>query len=99
MRVITVMIVGIFVMSIVAGIKAHTNNPPNTPSVPSGPTWVWGDEVNTYSTSATDPDGDMVRYGFDWGMAPPLPGQAMLAQVAPHLHLMNGVHVRKHIIM
>ena len=43
------------------------NSPPNTPSIPTGP--VSG-KVNTfysYSTSATDPDGDQVKYTFEWG--------------------------------
>ncbi len=40
---------------------------PNTPSNPDGPT---DGAINTeypYSTSATDPDGDLIRYCFDWG--------------------------------
>ncbi|MCK4416239.1 MAG: PKD domain-containing protein, partial [Thermoplasmatales archaeon] len=43
------------------------NNPPNTPSKPSGPESGEVGELLTYSTSATDPDGDQVRYKFDWG--------------------------------
>ena len=57
----------LFVFIIVLSMQIKANNPPNTPSTPSGPTLVWADEENYYSTSATDPDGDKVRYGFDFG--------------------------------
>ncbi|MCD6478025.1 MAG: PKD domain-containing protein, partial [Candidatus Aenigmarchaeota archaeon] len=43
-----------------------TNQRPNQPSTPSGP--IDG-EINTeysFSTSTTDPEGDQVRYGWDW---------------------------------
>jgi hypothetical protein len=43
------------------------NSPPNTPSTPSGPTSGYVNTSYTYSTSATDPEGDQVRYRFDWG--------------------------------
>ena len=46
---------------------ALANNPPNTPSTPLGPS---SGNIGTsciYSTSATDPDGDQVKYTFDWG--------------------------------
>jgi hypothetical protein len=42
-------------------------NPPNTPSGPSGPTAGYTGVSYTYSTSATDPDGDKIYYKFDWG--------------------------------
>jgi agmatine/peptidylarginine deiminase len=44
-----------------------TNNPPNKPNTPSGPT---SGEVNisyTYSTSTNDSDGDQVFYKWNWG--------------------------------
>ena len=43
------------------------NRAPNTPSKPSGPTSGYRSVSYTYSTSTTDPDGDNVRYQFDWG--------------------------------
>jgi len=46
---------------------AISNRPPNTPSKPSGPTSGYTGTSYTYSTSATDPDGDQVKYCFDWG--------------------------------
>ena len=42
------------------------SQPPNNPSVPSGPTLLNIGESGTYSTNATDPDGDQVQYRFDW---------------------------------
>jgi hypothetical protein len=38
------------------------NRAPNTPSAPSGPTTVYRNVWYTYSTCATDPDGDSIRY-------------------------------------
>jgi len=43
-----------------------SNNPPNTPSVPSGPTSGSPGTSYAYDASATDPDGDQVKYYFDW---------------------------------
>ena len=40
--------------------------PPNTPTEPSGPTTRNVGQLGNYSTSTTDPDGDTVRYRFDW---------------------------------
>ena len=42
------------------------NRPPNTPSAPSGPTTVYRNVWYTYSTSTTDPDGNDVRYQFEF---------------------------------
>jgi len=43
-----------------------SNNPPNKPSPPSGPGSGDTGTSYSYSTSATDPDGDQVKYTFDW---------------------------------
>jgi len=44
----------------------HLSNPPYTPHIPYGPivglTWT----PYSYSTNTTDPDGDDIRYGWDW---------------------------------
>jgi len=40
--------------------------PPQTPSTPSGPTSGYLDVSYDFSTSTTDPDGDQIRYGWDW---------------------------------
>jgi len=52
-----------------------TNNPPNTPSKPSGPTTGTTGVLYTYTTSTTDPNGDNVKYGWDFngdGIVDPL---------------------------
>jgi len=43
------------------------NAPPDTPTTPSGPASGVVGTPYGYSTSATDPDGDFVKYTFDWG--------------------------------
>lgn len=43
-----------------------SGNPPNKPSRPNGPTSGKTGTPYTYSTSTTDPDGDRVKYGWDW---------------------------------
>ncbi|GAI67881.1 unnamed protein product, partial [marine sediment metagenome] len=45
------------------------NNDPDMPSVPSGSVAVDVGVSGEYSTSALDPDGDMVQYRFDWDAA------------------------------
>jgi hypothetical protein len=45
----------------------ENNNPPNTPQRPSGPTSGSTNVEYTYSTRATDPEGDNVYYQWDWG--------------------------------
>lgn len=42
------------------------NEAPNQPSTPSGPTEGVVEEEYTFSTSATDPEGHNVSYGWDW---------------------------------
>ncbi|MDH5374625.1 MAG: PKD domain-containing protein [Candidatus Bathyarchaeota archaeon] len=43
------------------------NRAPNTPSRPSGSTSGYVGTYYYYLTSTTDPDGDDVKYKFDWG--------------------------------
>ena len=47
-------------------VISGTNNPPNTPSTPTGTTSGSTGTSYTYSTSTTDPDVDNVKYGWDW---------------------------------
>jgi hypothetical protein len=47
-------------------ISGGGNNPPDRPSKPSGPSTGEPRVEYVYSTSTTDPDGDMVRYGWEW---------------------------------
>ena len=48
-------------------VKLKPNTPPNVPSIPSGPTSGFTGTSYNYSTSATDPEGDQVKYTFAWG--------------------------------
>jgi hypothetical protein len=54
-------------VTITGPVVAPVNNPPATPSVSSGPTSGSLGKSYSYSTKATDPDGDQVKYTFDWG--------------------------------
>jgi hypothetical protein len=42
------------------------NNPPQQPMTPSGPINGKVGVSYPYTTSATDPDGDIMRFGWDW---------------------------------
>ena len=42
------------------------NSPPATPLKPTGPTTGLTGESITFTVSTTDPDGDQVKYGWDW---------------------------------
>jgi len=48
-------------------VAPFDNQRPNKPSKPSGETSGTTGKEYTYSTSATDADGDQVYYMFDWG--------------------------------
>ena len=43
------------------------NNPPDTPETPSGPSTGYARTSHSYSSFTKDPDGDQIRYIFDWG--------------------------------
>jgi outer membrane protein assembly factor BamB len=43
------------------------NRAPNVPAVPAGPDSCFTDTTHTFTTIATDPDGDSVAVHFDWG--------------------------------
>jgi len=58
----------LYIISTSSTLNMYINSPPNTPSKPSGPYWyIEADWYYDYSTSTTDPDGDDVKYQFDWG--------------------------------
>ena len=44
----------------------RTNNPPGIPSTPTGETNGYHGSSYTYTTNATDPDGDNMYYTIDW---------------------------------
>lgn len=48
-----------------AGCKK--NSAPNTPSKPEGRTLVGKNALNEYTTTATDPNNNEIRYIFEWG--------------------------------
>ena len=43
------------------------NSPPDRPFEPSGPGSVYAWAAYTYTSFASDPDGDLAEYTFDWG--------------------------------
>ena len=49
---------------------ATPNNNPATPSVPDGPASGYAQTNYTFSTTASDPDGDALEFRYDWGDAP-----------------------------
>lgn len=53
--------------SVTFQVEVPVTNEPETPSTPSGPTSGYRGTSYTYSTATIDPDGDNVRYQFDWG--------------------------------
>ncbi len=55
---------GVWGLSI--GVTLSANNPPKTPSKPTGPVTGEYDVEYSYTTSTTDPDGDKVKYGWEW---------------------------------
>ncbi|MEM4258301.1 MAG: PQQ-binding-like beta-propeller repeat protein [Candidatus Thermoplasmatota archaeon] len=59
------------------------NKKPQTPQQPSGPTTGIVGASYQFSTVATDPDGDMIRYAWDWGDGTPLQWTAYYASGTP----------------
>jgi len=50
----------------------NPNQPPNIPETPSGPSSGYTWMKYSYSTETTDPNGDWVKYGWDWGDGSPI---------------------------
>jgi outer membrane protein assembly factor BamB len=48
-------------------VKILSTQAPNTPAVPTGPPIARKDTLYTFTTIASDPDGDGVSYRFAWG--------------------------------
>ena len=44
-----------------------TNNNPATPSIPASPSNGYAQTNYTFSTTASDPDGDTLEFRYDWG--------------------------------
>ncbi|MEM3443450.1 MAG: PQQ-binding-like beta-propeller repeat protein [Candidatus Nanoarchaeia archaeon] len=49
------------------GTLVGANQPPDFPLPPDGPSRANVDELVSFSASTTDPDGDQIKYEFDWG--------------------------------
>jgi hypothetical protein len=58
---------GASVSSSSSSADTAVNNPPNMPTMPSGIGSGKIGRTYRYTTSATDPDGDTLKYIFDWG--------------------------------
>ena len=56
-----------FTMDLLSTTYQSLSNPPGIPSDPNGPTNVIAGEAGAYETVTTDPDGNKIRYVFDWG--------------------------------
>ena len=48
-------------------VPTGTNGAPSAPGTPSGPSSTLVNVATTFSTSATDPNGDSLQYRYDWG--------------------------------
>jgi YVTN family beta-propeller protein len=53
----------------VLGLTCKRDKPPLTPSAPTGVSYLLVNQTDTFSVSTTDPQGDSVRYVWDWGDA------------------------------
>lgn len=51
----------------IAELPVHTNDPPEIPEQPSGPTELKVGEIYSFTTRTTDPEGDHVYYMWRWG--------------------------------
>ena len=61
-RALTIMLVG----GVLSVASCHRNQPPDKPDAPDGPTSGEVGSVYTFTTVATDPDGQLVAVKFDW---------------------------------
>ena len=46
--------------------EVYLNDPPNRPDAPDGPSFGRYLQSHTFTSSTTDPDGDLLYYRFDW---------------------------------
>ncbi len=56
---------------VATGLSCKKNRPPDVPAVPTGPTTCFQDTAYTFTTTATDPEGDSVSVHFLWTEAWP----------------------------
>ncbi len=73
--------------------------PPNTPSIPSGSTSGTAGKSYIFSTKATDPSGNRVKYTFDWGDGKPQKTTGLVASgksaSASHIWSAAGTYLVK----
>ncbi len=55
------------VLVVAAWLSCTSNHPPDAPAVPSGPDYCFRDTTYTFTTVASDPDGDSIAFRLDWG--------------------------------
>jgi len=65
-RITIITIVSIFMLTGLTAISAMANSPPNKPGAPTPERVTKIFKVVTLYASTTDPDGDNIKYGFDW---------------------------------
>jgi predicted GH43/DUF377 family glycosyl hydrolase len=72
------------------GSEELFNQPPDTPSVPSGPASGYQNTTYSYASSATDPDNDDVKIKFDYGDATQWEsGYVPSGETVSHDHIWN----------
>jgi hypothetical protein len=76
-------------------IAEKLQRPPAIPSKPVGPTSGTTGMTYNFSTSSTDPDGDKIKYIFDWGDGTSETGYFPSGQVVTMSHSWNNVPVGK----
>ncbi|HTW92459.1 MAG TPA: hypothetical protein VMH22_12220 [bacterium] len=52
---------------LMASFSCNQNRRPDAPAAPAGPNYCITETTYTFTTVATDPDGDSVQVRFDWG--------------------------------
>lgn len=57
----------VLILVAVAWLSCQSNHRPDIPAVPSGPDCCLKDSTYTFTTVASDPDGDSMAFRFDWG--------------------------------
>jgi len=70
-------------------VAEKENHPPTIPAVPSGPVSCTSGMSYTFSTSSIDPDGDSIKYIFDWGDGSTETGYFPSGQVVTASHSWN----------
>lgn len=52
---------------VTVAVPPPPNQPPATPAAPQGPATLRRNKTAAYTAVTTDPDGNQIRYTFDWG--------------------------------